>query len=210
MYFAFRVADVPDESLIPTGWYSACIVRSNVRELKSGDGQRLVLTYALQDGPYANRRVDAGFNIDHPNPKVVEISQKELAKVLHACGLSVIQDTLELHDRPHQIHIGVETYQSREQNRITDWRPLAPAVVPNAATAPAPARPAPAAPATAAVRHPASQAFQAPPAPVAAPPINGRSRPAPLPPAAPFPASAASAETAAPQNGIPFNDDIPW
>ena len=165
-----------------------------------------MLTYALHGGPYAERRVDAGFNVDHPNPQAVEISQKELAKVLRACGLSTIRDTLELHDRMHQVRVGVETYKDRDQNRITDWRPLGPVGVPSAA---APAASAPAQTPDRAARQAASKAFQAP-VPVAAPPINGRSRPAPLPPAAPFPASAASAETAAPQNGIPFNDDIPW
>ena len=200
MYFAFNVADVPDDTLIPAGWYSARIVRSDLRDLKSGDGQRLVLTYALHGGPYAERRIDAGFNVDHPNPQAVEISQKELAKVLRACGLSTIQDTLELHDRMHQVRVSVETYKDRDQNRVTDWRPLGPVAVPSAAT------PAPAPAATPAARQAASQAFQAPPAPKA----NGRSRPAPLPPAAPFPPTAPLAETAASPNGIPFNDDIPW
>jgi len=202
MYFAFNVADVPDDTLIPAGWYPARIVRSDLRDLKSGDGQRLVLTYALHGGPFAERRIDAGFNVDHPNPQAVEISQKELAKVLRACGLSTIQDTLELHDRMHQVRVSVETYKDRDQNRITDWRPLGPAGVPSAAT-PAPAQ----APARAA-RQAASQAFQAP-APPAAPPAPRPARSV-APPAAPFPTAAPSAETAAPQNGIPFNDDIPW
>ena len=195
MYFAFNTADVPDDTLIPAGWYPARIVRSDLRDLKSGDGQRLVLTYALHGGPFAERRIDAGFNVDHPNPQAVEISQKELAKVLRACGLSTIQDTLELHDRVHQVRVSVETYKDRDQNRITDWRPLGPVGVPSAA-APAPAQ----APARAA-RQAASQAFQAP-APPAAPPAPRPARSV-APPAAPFP-------TAAPQNGIPFNDDIPW
>ena len=178
MYFAFSTADVPDDTLIPAGWYPARIVRSDLRDLKSGDGQRLVLTYALHGGPYAERRIEVGFNVDHPNPQAVEISQKELAKVLRACGLSTIQDTLELHDRMHQIRVSVETYKDRDQNRITDWRPLGPVAVPSTAT-PAPA--------------PRPARSVAPPA-----------APFPTPPAAP------PAETAAPQNGIPFNDDIPW
>jgi len=202
MYFAFNTADVPDDTLIPAGWYPARIVRSDLRDLKSGDGQRLVLTYALHGGPFAERRIDAGFNVDHPNPQAVEISQKELAKVLRACGLSTIQDTLELHDRMHQVRVSVETYKDRDQNRITDWRHLGPAGVPSAAT-PAPAQ----APARAA-RQAASQAFQAP-APPAAPPAPRPARSV-APPAAPFPTAAPPAETAAPQNGIPFNDDIPW
>ena len=205
MYFAFNTADVPDDTLIPAGWYPARIVRSDLRDLKSGDGQRLVLTYALHGGPFAERRIDAGFNVDHPNPQAVEISQKELAKVLRACGLSTIQDTLELHDRVHQVRVSVETYKDRDQNRIADWRPLGPVGVPSAAT------PAPAQTPDRAARQAASQAFQAPaPAPVAAPKANGRSRPAPLPPAAPFPPAAPPAETATPPNSIPFNDEIPW
>lgn len=207
MYFAFNLADVPDDTLIPAGWYPARIVRSDLRDLKSGDGQRLVLTYALHGGPYTERRVEAGFNVDHPNPQAVEISQKELAKVLRACGLGAIQDTLELHDRLHQIRVGVETYKDRDQNRITDWRPMSPVAVPSAA---APARPpAPAPNPTQAARQAASQAFQAPPPP-AAPPAPRPARSV-APPAAPFPTPAAApAESAAPQNGIPFNDDIPW
>lgn len=209
MYFAFNLADVPDDTLIPAGWYPARIVRSDLRDLKSGDGQRLVLTYALHGGPYTERRVEAGFNVDHPNPQAVEISQKELAKVLRACGLGAIQDTLELHDRLHQIRVGVETYKDRDQNRITDWRPMSPVAVPSAA-APAPASaPAPAPNPTQAARQAASQAFQAPPPP-AAPPAPRPARSV-APPAAPFPTPAAApAESAAPQNGIPFNDDIPW
>ena len=204
MYFAFSTADVPDDTLIPAGWYPARIVRSDLRDLKSGDGQRLVLTYALHGGPYAERRIEVGFNVDHPNPQAVEISQKELAKVLRACGLSTIQDTLELHDRMHQIRVSVETYKDRDQNRITDWRPLGPVAVPSTAT------PAPAPSPTQAARQAASKAFQAPTPPTAPPaPRPARSV---APPAAPFPTPPAAppAETAAPQNGIPFNDDIPW
>lgn len=189
MYFAFSVNDVPDESLIPTGWYSARIVRSDLRDLKSGDGQRLVITYAVDSGPYAKRRIDVGFNVLHPNPKAVEISQKELAKVLRACGLSQINDTLELHDHPHQIHIGVEMYKDREQNRVNDWKPLVPVAIPT--VRPAASTPAPAASAQA--RNAASAAFQAPPVPQA-------------PPAPPFAAPVAAAENPA----LPFNDNIPF
>lgn len=202
MYFAFSVNDVPDESLIPTGWYPARIVRSELRDLKSGEGQRLVVTYAVDSGPYAKRRLDVGFNVLHPNPQAVEISQKELAKVLRACGLSQINDTLELHDRPHQIYIGVETYKDREQNRINDWKPLGPAAIPTvrpAASAPAPA-------AAAQARNAASAAFQAPPAPA---------RPVPTPPVAPFAASPRPAVAPAPvteeeTRHLPFDDHIPF
>lgn len=206
MYFAFSIKDLPDESIIPANWYTAQIIRCDLRDLKSGAGQRLVLTYVLTEGPYAQRKVDAGFNVDHPNPKAVEISQKELAKVLRACGLSAIQDTLELHDRAHQIRVGVETYKDREQNRVIDWRPLPLTGVPIAPAAAMPPQ---------AVRNAASQAFQEPtlPAMPATPPRPARSA-APAPaarptaaPAAPFPARNAQAGADAPE---PFNDDIPW
>lgn len=204
MYFAFSVNDVPDESLMPTGWYPARIVRSELRDLKSGEGQRLVITYVVDSGPYAKRRIDIGFNVSHPNPQAVEISQRELAKVLRACGLSQINDTLELHDRPHQIHIGVEMYKDREQNRINDWKPLGPVGIQSVAPVP----PAPAAQA----RKVASATFQAPPAPPASP---ASPRPAPTPPVAPFAASPRPAAAPAPgaEAGDPvlaFDDGIPF
>ena len=200
MYFSFSIHDVPDDSIIAPGWYTAKIVRSDIRDLRSGVGQRLILTYTITSGSYAGRKLDAGFNHAHPNPVAVEISQKELAKVLRACGLSQIQDTLELHDHPHQIHIGVETYKDREQNRISDWKPMAPAGVSSQSAVPA------ALMGKAAL--PASQAFQAP------------AKPVPAPPTAPFP-SARPTQQAAPAavevpvvaeaaGNLDFNDDIPF
>ena len=213
MYFAFSIQDVPDDSIIAPGWYPAKIVRSDIRDLRSGDGQRLILTYTIASGPYAGRKVDAGFNHAHPNPVAVEISQKELAKVLRACGLSQIQDTLELHDHPHHIYIGVETYKDREQNRISDWKPMAPAGVSSQSAVP-PAFTGKVAPAASKVALAASQAFQAPP--TVAPPA----KPVPAPPASPFPsarpnqiaapAAAAVAAVAEAVGNLDFNDDIPF
>jgi hypothetical protein len=215
MYFAFSIKDVPDESIIPTGWYPAKIIRCDMRSLKSGEGNRLVMTYVIDSGPYKTRKIDVGFNVDHPNPKAVEISQKELAKVLRACGVEQITDTLELHDRVHQIHIGIETYNDREQNRINDWKPLGPVAVASVAS-PVRSVANPSSPAaTAKARNGASAEFQAPRpmnAPPAAPFVAPPARPAPRQAAPVAQAVAAAAATAAApaEEALPFNDDIPF
>ena len=151
--------DQPRDPL-PAGEYLAQIIDSSMEPTKSNNGQFLKLTYQVVDGPMQGRMVWARLNLDNPNEKAVEIAQRQLSAICHACGALQVNDSVQLHNLPHVIKVDVEQRdpQYGPSNIIKSWRRADGAA---AAKPPAPARaPAPFAP-------PAQQ--QAAPAPQQAP-----------------------------------------
>ncbi len=94
---------------IPAGRYRAAITASNMVETKNGNGAYLSLEFTVLEGEYANRLVWARLNLDNPNAQAVEIAQRELSAVCHACGKLRIKDSSELHDIPIEINVKVKT-----------------------------------------------------------------------------------------------------
>ena len=49
------------------------------------------------------------FNLDNPNPKAVEIANKELATICRAVGLVSVEDSDELHGLPMECKAAIES-----------------------------------------------------------------------------------------------------
>lgn len=105
----FNPADVPpaeDFTPLPSGEYPAVIVDSDVKPTKAGTGQYLELQFQVIDGPCKGRMVWSRLNLDHPNPKTVEIAQRDLSAICHALGITqAITDSALLHNRPLLIRV---------------------------------------------------------------------------------------------------------
>lgn len=84
------------------------IIKSEIKDTKSGTGKRLVFTYKVQEGDFKDKVVFIGLNIVNDNPQAVEISQKELASICDVCGKMTVTDTQELHDIPFYVTLGVK------------------------------------------------------------------------------------------------------
>jgi hypothetical protein len=105
----FNPADVPpanDITPLPSGEYPAVIVDSDMKPTKAGTGQYLELHFQVIDGPMKGRQVWGRLNLDNPNPKAVEIAQRDLSAICQALGITqTITDSAALHNRPLMIRV---------------------------------------------------------------------------------------------------------
>ena len=117
--------EMEDFTVIPVGQYNAQIVKSEIKDTKSGDGKRLNLQFKIIDGDCKGRIIFNGLNIANPNPVAVEISLKELTSICKACGKNEIEDSAELHGIPLTIHVKIKAAQGNyaEQNTISKYEP---------------------------------------------------------------------------------------
>lgn len=105
---ATNVAPAEDFSLIPVGEYPMHIVDSEVKPTRAGTGHYAELTFEVLDGQYKGLRAWVRLNLDNPNPKAVEIAQRELSAICHATGKLQINDTQELHYKPMLCRVDIE------------------------------------------------------------------------------------------------------
>lgn len=105
---ATNVAPSEDFSPIPVGEYSAHIVDSDVKPTKNNTGHYAELEFEVTAGEFKGRKVWARLNLDNPNPKAVEIAQRELSAICHATGQLQIDDTTKLHYKPLVIRVDIE------------------------------------------------------------------------------------------------------
>lgn len=143
-YFdATQVAPREDFSPIPVGEYVVQIIDSDVKPTKSGNGHRLELTFEVMDGEYKGRRVFEGLNLDNPNPKTVEIAQRELSAICHAIGKLQVSDSQELHYKPLVIRVDIEERDGYSpRNVVKAYKAVAAGGVGNAPAGAAPSAPA--------------------------------------------------------------------
>lgn len=125
---ATTVAPREDFSPIPTGEYIAQIIDSDLKPTKLNNGHYAELAFEVMDGPYKGRRVWARLNIDNPNPKAVEIAQRDLSAICHAVGKLQVSDTNELHYKPLIIRVEYVTAdgvkQKNDGNEIRAYKKL--------------------------------------------------------------------------------------
>lgn len=119
-----------DFSVLPSGVYKAIISNSEMKQSKSGD-QYLSLTLQIVDGDHNGRLIWHSLNLNHANPQVVDIAQRELSAICHATGKLRIKDSAELHDIPLLIKLDYvppkndgKGGQWPEKNKIKKWEPL--------------------------------------------------------------------------------------
>lgn len=105
---ATQVAPREDFSPIPVGEYSAHIVDSDVKPTKNNTGHYAELEFEVTAGEFKGRKVWARLNLDNPNPKAVEIAQRELSAICHAVGVLQVTDTQQLHYKPLVIRVDIE------------------------------------------------------------------------------------------------------
>ena len=141
---ANSVEPAQDLAPIPSGEYLAHIIDSDMKPTKSGTGQYLELTYEVTYGPYKGRKVWTRLNLDNPNAKAVEIAQRDLSAICHATGQLQVQDSQQLHYKPHIIRVEyVEADGDRRQRAGNEVKAYKRADGYAATAAPPPQTPAP-------------------------------------------------------------------
>ena len=107
----FNAAEIETTSrdAIPTGIYEAVVTDSEMRATKSGLGMGINLTFEiLTEGPAKGRKVFSWINYEHPKVEAQRIGREELASLCKAVGVTELEDTVQLHNLPLVITVGVD------------------------------------------------------------------------------------------------------
>ena len=101
--------DTTSRDAIPSGTYEAVVTDSEMRATKNGLGMGLNLTFEiLSEGPAKGRKVFAWINYEHPKVEAQRIGREELASLCKAVGVVELNDTVQLHNLPLLVTVGID------------------------------------------------------------------------------------------------------
>jgi hypothetical protein len=100
----FDTDDVQDD-LIPEAWYTAQIVKTEIKDTKAKDGKYISLHFKILEGEYAKRMVFTNLNIINKNSTAESIAKRSLKNICDALDIKSIVDTNELHGQPLEIKV---------------------------------------------------------------------------------------------------------
>ncbi|CAG0972356.1 hypothetical protein PHYC_01318 [Phycisphaerales bacterium] len=93
---------------IPAGKYIAVITETEMKPTKTGGGKYLQLTFQVLDGEYKGRLVWARLNLENKSEMTVKIARGELSAICRAVGVMAPKDSIELHNIPLEINVGLK------------------------------------------------------------------------------------------------------
>ena len=93
---------------IPAGKYIAVITETEMKPTKAGGGKYLQATFQIIDGDYKGRLVWARLNLENKSEMTVKIARGELSAICRAVGVMAPKDSIELHNIPLEINVGLK------------------------------------------------------------------------------------------------------
>lgn len=115
---------------LPNGKYVAAIVESEWQKTKAGTGHMLRLTLEVLEGEYKGRKFWDNLNLDNPNAQAVEIAQRTLSAICHACGVLRVKDSSELHNIPMLVKVKVtQDGEYEPRNEVKGYAAVAGATI---------------------------------------------------------------------------------
>ena len=146
---ASTVAPQASTGPVPAGTYLAQVIESDIKDLASGNGKGLKLTFEIIDGQYKGRRIWENLNIQHTNEDSQRIAQSQLSALCHAVGVIKLRDTAALHMKPVNIKVTVREAEGKYQasNNVKGYESAGPVALTQAVEAPSAPAPASKAPA---------------------------------------------------------------
>jgi hypothetical protein len=81
-----QVKPAEDFSALPAGDYPVVVTNVEVKNTKAGTGQYLALEMTVSASQFQGRKVWSNLNLINPNPKAVEIAQRDLSAICIAVG----------------------------------------------------------------------------------------------------------------------------
>lgn len=110
---------------LPAGEYIAAMVKSERKEAKTAGNAYINCEFEVQEGEAQGRRFWTMLNLWNSNSQAVEIAQRELNSIMHACGKLRVEDTEELHGIPMRVTLKLENDDKYgPQNRVKGYKPL--------------------------------------------------------------------------------------
>lgn len=121
----FNAAEVEIQSqdALPKGTYEAVVTDSELRPIKSGNGNGLNLTFEIVSGPCKGRKVFSWITLTHSSsPDAQRIGHEQLAQLCKAVGVTQLNDTIQLHNLPLMITVGLDKHDET-RNVIKKYAP---------------------------------------------------------------------------------------
>lgn len=94
--------------LIPEGWYTAKITKSDLKDTKSGTGKKIDIRYDILGPTQQGRVIFGSINIVNDNATTERIGKEQLGSHIRAIGLPRIEDTDQLIGGELQIKIKIK------------------------------------------------------------------------------------------------------
>lgn len=116
-----------DFGIIPVGDYEACIVNSEMKPTKDGQGQYLNLEIQIVGGQYQNRKLFEKLNLVNKSDTAVTIAKGTLSAICRAVGVLTPNDSSDLHNKTFRIAVGSKKsdYSGEMENKIKSFKPRA-------------------------------------------------------------------------------------
>lgn len=93
---------------LPAGKYLAVISDTEYKPTKAGGGKYLQLTFQIIEGEHKGRLVWARLNLENKSETTVKIARGELSAICRAVGVMQPRDSVELHNVPLEINVGLK------------------------------------------------------------------------------------------------------
>jgi hypothetical protein len=120
-------------SLIPTGWYTAEAVDASVSITKNGKGSMLNVSWMIHDegGEYDRRFQFSHILFQHESADATKFGRQRIKDLCDAVGITEVITNVDVFKyKQCWIYVGIErdkTGEYPDKNRVTRFRPLAPA-----------------------------------------------------------------------------------
>mgnify|MGYP006282321381 CR=1 FL=1 len=105
---AREVDPATDFEPIPPGKYTAIITGSEMKPTKDGAGRYLEVAFQVAEGEHKGRMLWARLNLENASEQAVRIARGELSAVCRAVNVLEPKDSLELHDIPLTVKVGLK------------------------------------------------------------------------------------------------------
>jgi hypothetical protein len=119
----------PDFEVLPKGSYVAAITDAKVGPLKSGRGQAISLTWEIEGGKHANRKIFDRVIVQHENDDAMRIGRQKLKDICDACEVKgTLTDLTVLRNNPVSIYVVIEQDAAGEyppKNIVKRVKPIA-------------------------------------------------------------------------------------
>src|SRR4051794_39191982 len=94
---------------LPSGWYPAQIIESEVRDASNGNGTYLLAVFEILEGDHRGRKVFQNVTLQNANQQAVEIGQRLLTDIYTAVGHSgPTKDIRVLLFKPVMVRVGIK------------------------------------------------------------------------------------------------------
>lgn len=126
--------------VLPKDWYTLVCTSDEVVDISDNRGRLLKQMWSVVDGPHKGAKIFVNLNLWHINEDTAKSAWSDIAAQMAALGMTQLNDTREMHNRPLRALVGVKAASGgyEESNRVRAWRRMDDPTAVSTAPAPMP------------------------------------------------------------------------